>query len=92
MDNDYRHTKTPVSLINYHFVFCPRYRRKIFVNSDADARFKSLVAEICQENEWNILAIETDKDHCHLFVNVQPTYSPSDIMKVIKGKTSRTLR
>lgn len=92
MDNDYRHTKTTVSLINYHFVFCPRYRRKIFVNSDVDARFKSLVAEICQENEWNILAIETDKDHCHLFVNVQPTYSPSDIMKVIKGKTSRTLR
>ena len=25
-----RKTKTTVSLINYHFVFCPRYRRKIF--------------------------------------------------------------
>ncbi|MBQ2079832.1 MAG: IS200/IS605 family transposase, partial [Erysipelotrichaceae bacterium] len=25
MDNDYRRTKTTVSLINYHFVFCPRY-------------------------------------------------------------------
>ncbi|MBQ3962495.1 MAG: transposase, partial [Erysipelotrichaceae bacterium] len=30
MNNDYRRTKTTVSLINYHFVFCPRYRRKIF--------------------------------------------------------------
>jgi putative transposase len=38
------------------------------------------------------MAIETDKDHCHLFVNVQPTYSPADIMKVIKGRTSRELR
>ncbi|MGH0674366.1 IS200/IS605 family transposase, partial [Bacillus pacificus] len=28
MINDYRRTKTTVSLINYHFVFCPRYRRK----------------------------------------------------------------
>nr|MDD5837547.1 IS200/IS605 family transposase [Eubacteriales bacterium] len=26
MKNEYKHTKTTVSLINYHFVFCPRYR------------------------------------------------------------------
>ena len=25
MKNEYKHTKTTVSLINYHFVFCPRY-------------------------------------------------------------------
>ena len=92
MDNEYRHSKTTVSLINYHFVFCPRYRRKIFVNSEVDTRFKNLVQEICSEYEWNILAIETDKDHCHLFVNVQPTYSPADVMKVIKGRTSKALR
>ena len=80
MDNEYRHSKTTVSLLNYHFVFCPRYRRKLFVNSEVDARFKSLVHSICKENEWEIMAIETDKDHCHLFV------------KVIKGRTSKELR
>ncbi|MCU2243131.1 IS200/IS605 family transposase [Enterococcus faecalis] len=92
MDNEYRRTKTTVSLVNYHFVFCPRYRRKIFLNSEVDARFKELVFNISAENEWNIIAIETDKDHCHLFINVQPTYSPSEIMKIIKGKTSRIIR
>ena len=92
MDNEYRKSKTTVSLINYHFVFCPRYRRKIFDNSEVDTRFKELVQEICKENEWNIIAIETDRDHCHLFVNVQPIFSPSEIMKVIKGVTSRTIR
>lgn len=92
MDNEYRHSKTTVSLVNYHFVFCPRYRRKIFVNSEVDARFKALVQEIAKENEWNIIAIETDKDNCHLLINVQPTYSPSKIMKIIKGKTSRIIQ
>ncbi|HGF7760581.1 TPA: IS200/IS605 family transposase [Enterococcus faecium] len=92
MDNEYRHSKTTVSLVNYHFVFCPRYRRKIFVNSEVDARFKALVQEIAKENEWNIIAIETAKDNCHLLINVQPTYSPSKIMKIIKGKTSRIIR
>ena len=30
METKYRRTQTTVSFINYHFVFCPRYRRKIF--------------------------------------------------------------
>lgn len=34
MKNKYRYTKTTVSLINYHFIFCPRYRRKIFLISN----------------------------------------------------------
>ncbi len=92
VDNLYRKTKTTVSLINYHFVFCPRYRRKIFSNSDVDARFKELIYKISEDNDWEVLALETDKDHCHLFVNVQPKISPSYVMKTIKGGTSLPLR
>lgn len=92
MEIKYRHSNTTVSLINYHFVFCPRYRRKIFTYPMIDKRFKELVEEICVSNDWNILALETDTDHCHLFINVQPTYSPSEIMRIIKGITSRRLR
>ncbi|MFU1798780.1 IS200/IS605 family transposase, partial [Paenibacillus azoreducens] len=33
-----------------------------------------------------------DKDHCYLFLNVPPTYSPADIMAKVKGGTSRILR
>ncbi|MDN4593010.1 transposase [Polycladomyces subterraneus] len=40
MGQAYRRTKKMVSLINYHFVFCPRYRRKVLV--------KQLVKDICQ--------------------------------------------
>lgn len=39
-----------------------------------------------------ILAIECNKDHAHIFVNALPKYSPADIMKIIKGNTSITLR
>lgn len=43
MIRDYRRTATTVSLVNYHFVFCPRYRRKIFLIDGVEARFKELV-------------------------------------------------
>lgn len=90
--NEYRKTHTTVSLLNYHFVFCPRYRRKIFLQSLVEQRFKELVYEICKELEIQIIAIECDKDHAHLFLNVLPSFSPADIMAKIKGVTSKKLR
>lgn len=83
MGQEYRHMKTTVSLINYHFVFCPRYRRKVLVGQ-VESRFKELVAEICAQNDWMILAMEVMPDHVHLFLNCLPTDSPSGIMETIK--------
>jgi putative transposase len=90
--NEYRRTNTTVSLINYHFIFCPRYRRKIFLRTDVEERFKQLVQELCVELEISIVALECDKDHTHLFLNALPTLSPADIMAKIKGLTSKKLR
>ncbi len=91
MGQDYRHTNTTVSLINYHFVFCPRYRRKALVGA-VEMRFKQLVEQIATEQNWQVLAMEVMPDHCHLFLNALPTDSPADIMAKIKGVTSRILR
>ena len=49
MKNEYKHTKTTVSLINYHFVFCPRYRRKIFNIQGIEDRFKELTIAECNK-------------------------------------------
>ena len=92
MENKYRRTKTTVSLINYHFVFCPRYRRKIFLIPNVEDRFKHMVKFVCNEMEIEIITIECDKDPTHMFLNCLPTLSPSDIMQKIKGVTSRVLR
>lgn len=92
MNNKYRRTKTTVSLINYHFVFCPRYRRKIFLQESVETRFKELVSAICNEMKMEIIAIECGKDHTHLFLNALPNFSPADIMAKIKGLTSKVLR
>lgn len=91
MGQDYRRTQTTVSLINYHFVFCPRYRRKVLVRQ-VKVRFKELVEQICKEQDWLIVAMEVMPDHVHLFLNGLPTDSPSDMMAKVKGVTSRRLR
>ena len=90
--NEYRRTSTTVSLINYHFVFCPRYRRKIFLDSKVEQRFKELVYEIGESLKIEVVALECDKDHVRIFLNSLPTLSPANIMARIKGVTSKQLR
>ena len=92
MKNLYKHTKTTVSLINYHFVFCPRYRRKIFNIPGVEECFKELTCEVCEQNQIEILALECHTDHVHMFVSVLPDKSIPEIMRIIKGATSYRLR
>lgn len=92
MENKYIQTNATLSLINYHFVFCPRYRRKIFLIPNLERRFKELVEIKCKELEIEIIVIECNNDHTHIFLNCLPTLSPSDIMQQIKGYTSKILR
>lgn len=91
MKNKYRHSNTNVSMINYHLVFCPRYRRKIFLIDGVEARFKELVHQICERNDFRIIAMECQIDHCHLFLNVPPTISAAKAAQIIKTNTSRIL-
>ncbi|WP_439117002.1 transposase, partial [Paenibacillus larvae] len=38
-----------------------------------EIRFKELLAEICHQNSWFIVAMEVMADHVHLFLNGLPT-------------------
>jgi len=78
-------------MINYHLIFCPRYRRKIFNIDGVEKRFKELVVQICEQNDYNLLAMECHIDHCYLFINVPPTVSAAAAVRVIKTNTARIL-
>ncbi len=92
MKNNYKHTKTTVSLLNYHIVFCPRYRRKIFNIPGLEERFKELTEAECRKHNIDILAMECHIDHVHMFVSALPQLSIPEMLKIIKGSTSHVLR
>lgn len=91
MKNEYRRLNTSVSMVNFHLVFCPRYRRKIFLIDGVEPRFKELVSQICKQNAFEILAMECHVDHCHLFLNVPPSISAAEAARIIKFNTARVL-
>ncbi len=78
-------------MINYHFVWIPRRRRKILSGELRD-RLDSLVRQKAKDIGLEVLAFEIQPDHVHLFVNAHPKIAPFQIMFNIKGYTARILR
>ncbi len=91
MGQDFRRDNTSVSLVNYHFVWIVRRRRKL-LTGEIDKRLKELIHEAVQSIDCSVIALETDLDHVHLFVNAHPRLAPYQIMHKVKGVTSHELR
>ena len=69
-----------------------KYRRKIFLIPGVEEAFKRYVTQTCAEHQIDILAMECHIDHVHMFVSVFPQQSIPEVMRMIKGCTSHTLR
>jgi putative transposase len=91
MTKGYEREQTSVHFMNYHFVWCPKYRRKVIVG-EIEKRLKELIELKVNELKCKIIALETMPDHIHLFVQGKPTQSPNLIIGQIKGFTSKILR
>ena len=86
----YRKGSHSVYLLNYHFVFIPKYRKPVLVG-EVGLRVRELIREICRAHDIEILQGHVRPDHVHLLLSVPPTMSPSRVMQAIKGKTSHHL-
>ncbi|BAZ66484.1 transposase IS200-family protein [Fischerella sp. NIES-4106] len=91
MISKYRHKTTSVTLINYHFVWIPKRRKKVLIENVAK-RLEELLYEKTKELDCEIIALEIMEDHVHLFLCCPPTLAPDQIMFRLKGFTSRVLR
>jgi len=54
-------------------------------------RLRQLIREICRSRDIEIVRGHISRDHEHLFVSVPPHVSVSDLLRLIKGKTSRKM-
>jgi len=54
-------------------------------------RLRELIREICKTMDIEIIKCHVSKDYIHLLASVPPYHSVSQVMKRIKGKTSRRL-
>jgi putative transposase len=73
----YRKSSHAVHRCEYHFVWVPKYRYQVLV---------------CEWLDIIIMEGAICSDHIHMYVSVPPKYAPSQVMKVLKGKSAQRLR
>lgn len=88
---DYQHERHNVHLVVYHIIWCPKRRRKVLVGPVRD-RLEQIIHEVVDENGWQIIQLAIQPDHVHLFIRSNPYTLPSDIPRLIKGRSSHDLR
>jgi putative transposase len=91
MSQEYWHDNSSVSMINYHFVWVVRRRRKMLMGA-VDVRLQELIRQVVPVIQCEVIALETHLDHVHLFVQAHPLMAPYQIMFRVKGSTSHALR
>ena len=57
----------------YHVVWCPKYRRKVFVDG-IDERLKAIIRSVVAERDATVIEMEVMPDHVHLLVEVDPQF------------------
>ena len=90
MDTSVHHTAHSAYQLHYHLVWIPRYRKKVLLEP-LESRLKAIFTEVAEKYTFRILAVEIMPDHVHLFVGAPPKYSPSDLVRLFKGTSSRLL-
>lgn len=88
---EYRTTSGGVSNLNFHLVWCPKYRLPVLTEAVAED-LEDLLREKAESLGVEVKHLAIQPDHVHLFVKAAPEYSPAKLAREFKGYTSRILR
>lgn len=91
MKEIYTNARTCVYHINYHIVWCVKYRKPV-LTEEVQKELINKLYEIAHDKGFIIheCAVGND-DHVHVFVSAHPKIAPSYIVKMMKGITGRYL-
>ena len=87
MDNRYnRHNRRKYNL-KVHIVPVIKYRKQLLKDSISDD-VKQKIFDIANTRGYEIIAMETDKDHIHFLISYDTTDRVCDIVKIVKQETT----
>ena len=69
-------------LIMVHLIFVCKYRKHLLI--PFGTQIKELMFDIAEENNFEIIEMEVDKNHIHLLVHYNPTQSILEIVRLLK--------
>ena len=84
MDEQYHSASHCKYLIQYHIIWCPKFRFAV-LKGDVESKLKEIIQQICEKYHYQIKALEVMPDHIHIFVDCPQTVAPCDIARTLKS-------
>ena len=86
-----RHGNHTVTRLTVHLVWITKYRYHV-LKGDIQKRCRELLIQVCDSEDVRILKGVVSKDHVHMHIEYPPSKSISDLVKGLKGRSSRLLQ
>ena len=83
-----KHTHHSVYDLKYHFVWIPKYRKKL-LKGDVAKFIRQTFVRIANEYGWEIEEMAIQPDHVHIFLHAPPKYAPARIVQIMKSISAR---
>ncbi len=80
-----------VSEMTVHIVWSTKYRYPV-LQGEIKSRCRSILIQICEAEDVLNLKGVVSSDHVHMHINYRPSQCVSDIVKKLKGRSSRKLQ
>lgn len=90
MELGIKSTRNAVYQTAYHAVWIPKYRRAVLTGEIAD-RLRGLLHEVAALKGFELLAVEIQPDHVHLFFSAPPRIAPALAVQWFKGASAKSL-
>jgi putative transposase len=75
----------------YHLVWSTKYRYKV-LHGGIQLRVRDICRQVCAENGVKIIHGVLSSDHVHMFVSVPPKLAISDLIRLMKGRSSHKVQ
>lgn len=90
MDENRKSSHTTTRL-TAHIVWVTKYRYHV-LEGEIKTRCRDLIVQICDAEDVRILKGVVSKDHVHMHIEYPPRLALSDLIKRLKGRSSRILQ
>ncbi len=77
-------------VICYHIIWVTKYRRQV-LDTVIRASLDAIIRTICDTKGWTLVEAQYMPDHVHIVLFCTPFEKPVDIVKILKGVTTKQL-
>lgn len=77
----------------YHIVWATKYRRRLFANKGLSKLMGMIIGDMVKEVPGvEIKELNVQIDHVHVYAEIPPKYSVSEVVKQLKGGSAAKIR